>query len=124
MIALQGVLNNIRPNGTEAPGAYPGIIVASTSTENPNYFYMWTRDSALTMKMLIDEFLHGNTGLRIYIEDYLKAQAIIQTVSQRFQHCTSHKKLRRNCWSFHLQAVLVLVQGSQPTLALVVKAKS
>lgn len=35
-IALQGVLNNIGPNGSQAPGASPGITVASPSTENPN----------------------------------------------------------------------------------------
>lgn len=33
------------------------------------------------MKMLVDEFLHGKTELRPYIQDYLKAQAILQTVS-------------------------------------------
>ena len=33
------------------------------------------------MKMLVDEFLHGNTGLRSHIQDYLQAQAILQTVS-------------------------------------------
>ncbi|ORY19259.1 1, 4-alpha-D-glucan glucohydrolase [Clohesyomyces aquaticus] len=80
-IALQGVLNNIGDRGSQAPGAFPGIIVASPSTDNPNYFYTWTRDSALTMKMLVDEFLHGNGGLRSYIQDYIKSQAIIQTIS-------------------------------------------
>lgn len=33
------------------------------------------------MKMIIDEFLHGNSELRSYIQAYLKAQAILQTVS-------------------------------------------
>ena len=31
--------------------------------------------------MLVDEFLHGNTGLRSYIQDFVKSQAIIQTVT-------------------------------------------
>jgi hypothetical protein len=35
-IALQGVLNNIGPNGTDASGASPGIVIASPSTSNPN----------------------------------------------------------------------------------------
>jgi glucoamylase len=33
------------------------------------------------MKMIVDEFLHGQKELRSYIQDYLKAQAILQTVS-------------------------------------------
>ncbi|KAF1998194.1 carbohydrate-binding module family 20 protein [Amniculicola lignicola CBS 123094] len=80
-ISLQGVLNNIGPNGAKAPGASAGVIIASPSTEDPNYYFTWTRDAALTMKMLVDEFIHGNTGLRPVIQDYLKAQAILQTVS-------------------------------------------
>ncbi|KAF2267267.1 1, 4-alpha-D-glucan glucohydrolase [Lojkania enalia] len=80
-ISLQGVLNNIGPDGSLAPGAHAGIIIASPSTEDPNYFYTWTRDAGLTMKMIVDEFLHGKHDLRPYIQDYLKAQAILQTVS-------------------------------------------
>ena len=35
-IALQGILNNLGPSGSLAPGAAPGILVASPSTTNPN----------------------------------------------------------------------------------------
>jgi hypothetical protein len=38
-IALEGVLNNIGPDGSQAPGALEGIIVASPSTENPDCEY-------------------------------------------------------------------------------------
>jgi glucoamylase len=31
--------------------------------------------------MMVDEFLFGNTSLRVYIEDYIHAQAVLQTVS-------------------------------------------
>ncbi|KAF2106605.1 1, 4-alpha-D-glucan glucohydrolase [Lophiotrema nucula] len=80
-IAFQGVLDNLGPDGSKAPGAEPGIIVASPSTEDPNYFYTWTRDASLTFKMIVDEFLHGKSELQPIIQDYLKAQAILQTVS-------------------------------------------
>ncbi|KAF4637229.1 hypothetical protein G7Y89_g842 [Cudoniella acicularis] len=79
-IALQGALNNIGPHGSQVAGA-GNFVIASPSTENPNYFYTWTRDSALTMKMIIDEFIFGNTKLQPYIEEYIHAQAILQTVS-------------------------------------------
>ncbi|KAI0132383.1 1, 4-alpha-D-glucan glucohydrolase [Xylariales sp. AK1849] len=80
-IALQGALNNIGPNGSAVQGAAAGYVVASPSKVNPNYFYTWSRDSALTLKMIIDEFLLGETSLQQYIDDYLHAQAVLQTVS-------------------------------------------
>ncbi|KAF2196784.1 glucoamylase precursor [Delitschia confertaspora ATCC 74209] len=78
---LQRVLDNIGPNGKQVPGASAGVIIASPSTQDPDYFFTWTRDAALTMKMLVDEFLHGNAGLRSYLQAYVKSQAILQTVS-------------------------------------------
>ncbi|KAH7626280.1 Six-hairpin glycosidase-like protein [Sordaria sp. MPI-SDFR-AT-0083] len=80
-IALDGVLANIGPNGARVPGAGPGIVIASPTKENPNYFYTWTRDAALTYKTLVDEFLFGNKALQPYIEDYIHSQAVLQTVT-------------------------------------------
>ncbi|KAL9131780.1 MAG: hypothetical protein Q9217_000385 [Psora testacea] len=82
-IALQGVLNNIGSAGSKASGAASGLVVASPSKTNPDYFYSWTRDSALTMKALIDAFIAGNTNLRAEIEDYVYAQAKLQPVPNR-----------------------------------------
>ena len=79
-IALQGILNNIGANGSRVEGASSGIVVASPSTQDPNYFYTWTRDSALTFKFLIDSFLQGNAGLESLIQEYILAQAWLQTV--------------------------------------------
>ncbi|CAK7237146.1 hypothetical protein SCUCBS95973_009862 [Sporothrix curviconia] len=80
-IALQGVLNNIGPNGSLAPGAASGLVIASPSTVNPNYYYTWTRDSALTLRMLVDELIFGNTDVQSTIDDYVTAQAVLQTMS-------------------------------------------
>lgn len=99
-IALQGVLNNIGPHGSRVPGAGAGYVVASPSTENPNCqsdliwmdnitchlliyadFYTWSRDSALTLKMVIDEFTFGNASLKPIIDDYIHSQAVLQTVA-------------------------------------------
>ncbi|KAI9643051.1 hypothetical protein NHQ30_008786 [Ciborinia camelliae] len=76
-ISLQGILNNIGPDGSKAPGASAGIVVASPSTSDPDYFYSWTRDSALTFKYLIDT---SNSSLQTLIEDYVLAQGKLQTV--------------------------------------------
>ena len=51
VIALDGALANIGGTNNSivtTGGALSGIVVASPSTVNPNYFYTWTRDSALT----------------------------------------------------------------------------
>jgi glucoamylase len=79
-IALQGILNNIGANGSLVEGASSGIVVASPSTEDPNYFYTWTRDSALTFKLLIDSYIQGNVGLGSLIQEYILAQARLQLV--------------------------------------------
>jgi glucoamylase len=44
-------------------------------------YYTWTRDSALTLKVLIDLFRNGNLDLQTVIEEYVNAQAYLQTVS-------------------------------------------
>lgn len=36
------------------PDVSPGMVVASPSRENPNYYFDWVRDTSLSMKALID----------------------------------------------------------------------
>lgn len=86
-ISLQGAVLNIGgTNGNIVPDADAGFVVASPSTVNPNYFYTWTRDSALTELMLIDELIFGtesvgNNSLQVIAEQYTIAQAQLQTVT-------------------------------------------
>ncbi|KFY26544.1 hypothetical protein V493_04022 [Pseudogymnoascus sp. VKM F-4281 (FW-2241)] len=80
-IALQGVLNNIGPDGAKVPGAGAGFVVASPSKVDPDYFFTWSRDAALTMLMIVDEFTFGNKKLQAKIEEYITSQAVLQTVS-------------------------------------------
>lgn len=45
-------------------------------------FYTWTRDSALTFKTLVDTFITSyDASLQTEIENYITAQAKLQTVS-------------------------------------------
>ena len=44
-------------------------------------FYTWTRDSALTLKVLTDTFIAGDFSLQPTIEDYIAAQAKLQITS-------------------------------------------
>jgi len=86
-ISLQSALMNIGgTNSPLVPGALPGFVVASPSMINPNYFYSWTRDSALTELMITDELFFGtntvgNISLQTVVEDYTTAQAVLQTVT-------------------------------------------
>ena len=43
------MMNNVSPAGTRK-----GTVLASPSTNNPNYYYMWVRDAALTMNVVQD----------------------------------------------------------------------
>ncbi|OJJ44919.1 hypothetical protein ASPZODRAFT_153256 [Penicilliopsis zonata CBS 506.65] len=80
-IALQGVLANIGADGARAAGVESGIVVASPSKVNPDYWYTWTRDSALTFKFLVEEVAAGNFSLHSLVQEYISAQAVLQGVS-------------------------------------------
>ncbi|KAF2267349.1 glucoamylase [Lojkania enalia] len=81
-VAFSGVLANIGSTGAKSYGASQGIVLASPSKSNPDYFYTWTRDSALVFKALVDQFITSeDTNLQIEINDYISAQAKLQTVS-------------------------------------------
>ena len=65
------MLRNISPQG-----AARGAVIASPSTSDPNYFYHWIRDGALTMDVVVRLWEHENepgrrTVLFQYIWDYL-----------------------------------------------------
>ncbi|KAJ5162517.1 Six-hairpin glycosidase [Penicillium capsulatum] len=80
-IARDGILNSIGSRGAFAASAIPGIVIASPSTEDPDYYYTWTRDAGLTMKVVIDLFRDGDLGLLEVIKEFINSQAILQTVS-------------------------------------------
>ncbi|XWX00858.1 hypothetical protein V2A60_008881 [Cordyceps javanica] len=81
-IALQKLLCNIGSDGCEAHSAAAGAVVASPSTSNPDYWYTWTRDSALVFKCIVDRFTHSyDVNLQKLIQDYIAAQAKLQGVS-------------------------------------------
>lgn len=95
-VARQSILDNIGAGGAYAASAKAGIVIASPSLDSPDCksilshqefrltdidYYTWTRDSALTLKVMIDLFKNGDTELLDVIEEYISAQAYLQTVS-------------------------------------------
>lgn len=81
-IAISRLLCNLGPDGCYANGVAAGAVIASPSKVNPDYWYTWTRDAALTLKEVVDTFENGyNTTLQTEIENYIAAQAYLQGVS-------------------------------------------
>ncbi|PVV00868.1 hypothetical protein BB560_004734 [Smittium megazygosporum] len=68
-ISLSLINDNISPTG-----AMKGSVCASRSKLNPDYYYHWIRDSALTMNMLIQNLNNSDPGLierLLQIEDFI-----------------------------------------------------
>ncbi|PSS07158.1 carbohydrate-binding module family 20 protein [Amorphotheca resinae ATCC 22711] len=81
-IALADLLCNIGSAGECVAGASSGVVVASPDRVNPDYFYTWSRDAALTFKCIVDTFISNySSSLQTEIENYIDAQAYIQTIS-------------------------------------------
>ncbi|KIJ22346.1 glycoside hydrolase family 15 protein, partial [Sphaerobolus stellatus SS14] len=77
-----GVLANIGPSGSKSQGAKAGIVIASPSQTNPDYFFTWTRDSSLVFKALIDQYVSGaDPTLLGQINNFVTAEAALQQVS-------------------------------------------
>ena len=76
--ALSGILAN--------SNEYPGVIAASLAldTARPgesggqNYYYQWTRDAALTIKTIINQFASGDTKLEPFIRAYVENESKLQ----------------------------------------------
>ncbi|KAJ1988289.1 hypothetical protein GGI25_006103 [Coemansia spiralis] len=74
-ISLAHVLANIAP--TSDPRALPGSVCASPSRSHPDYYYMWTRDSALVMR----ELTHWQPSA---LDDYAGLTEYLQTLDTRY----------------------------------------
>ncbi|ERS97853.1 hypothetical protein HMPREF1624_06024 [Sporothrix schenckii ATCC 58251] len=80
-VAVERILSNIGSSGQYAASAKSGIVIASPSTSNPDYYYTWSRDAALVMKTLIEVFRNGDASVQSAITHYIDSQATLQTVS-------------------------------------------
>lgn len=49
--SLKTILSN-----AQRPDVYPGMVVASPSRRDPDYYFDWVRDTALTMRSLVDYY--------------------------------------------------------------------
>ncbi|KAJ2850006.1 hypothetical protein IWW36_002234 [Coemansia brasiliensis] len=81
----QHILANIAPFATD-PQAMPGAICASPSRKHPDYYYSWTRDSALVMSEVINWLPSANLTfkreLEEKIEDYIGFTRHVQQLKE------------------------------------------
>ncbi|KGU09999.1 glucoamylase [Candida albicans P87] len=87
-VCLKSILNNIGGDFTiDNKDLLPGVVIASPSTSNPDYYYQWTRDSAIIINILIDHLsqtpLHlinknSTSSLVHIIESYIFNTQILQ----------------------------------------------
>jgi glucoamylase len=67
-------LDTVIENST-MPDVQPGMVVASPSRSNPNYYFDWVRDTALTMRSLIDYYeLTKNPKIKKMILTWIQAE--------------------------------------------------
>ncbi|KAL9542845.1 hypothetical protein MBANPS3_008407 [Mucor bainieri] len=78
-VSRYAMLRNINPAGTVS-----GFIAASMSTSGPDYFYAWTRDSALTSHVVAYDYnttLAGNSTILGLLKNYVTFSVNSQTTS-------------------------------------------
>ncbi|KAI0972843.1 family 15 glycosyl hydrolase [Xylaria arbuscula] len=81
-VALEQLLANIGSSGSSAGGVASGLVIASPSQSSPDYWYTWTRDSALVFKAIVERFANEYDGsLQDEIANYIVAQSKLQVVS-------------------------------------------
>ncbi|BFZ55495.1 glycoside hydrolase 15 protein [Savitreella phatthalungensis] len=79
-LAQTEILRNIAPGDHASDGA-TGVVVASPSTNHPNYYYQWVRDAALTYQTVIDDYIAGKTSNDQQIRGYIDSSQTVQHVS-------------------------------------------
>ncbi|KAJ3417161.1 Glucoamylase, intracellular sporulation-specific [Chytridiales sp. JEL 0842] len=79
--SLKRMLRNIHPDGT-----IRGIVAASPSRREPDYFYHWVRDAALVMSTVVELYersIKRNSSDSLFYESLLWDYAILEARNQQ-----------------------------------------
>lgn len=93
----EAALRGIFANSYSPESAYPGVIIASPATDTAesgktggqDYYFQWTRDSALTMKTIINQYASGDESLGPFIKAYIENERKIQQLDTLSGNFTS-----------------------------------
>lgn len=82
-VSLYYLLQNIAYPEGQFNNGVPGTVIASPSTSNPDYYYQWTRDSAITFLTVLSELEDNNfnTTLAKAVEYYINTSYNLQRTS-------------------------------------------
>ncbi|KAF2645708.1 hypothetical protein P280DRAFT_388736 [Massarina eburnea CBS 473.64] len=88
-IATDKLLANVKPWGRNVEGGRgvaDGSVVASPSTEHPDYWYQWVRDAAIATNTLVNMYTDSpssklSSSLSTILDAYLSLQAKLQHTS-------------------------------------------
>ena len=58
IVSFSGIFDNLG-GGARAKDAALGAVIASPSTEEPDYYYQWVRDAAIVYKTIIGQYISG-----------------------------------------------------------------
>jgi glucoamylase len=75
-VATTKLFANISPSGTAT-----GVVIASPSQQDPNYFFHWVRDSALTMNQVMNLY-ESDPANRAQYRDRMRAYATLSRTNQ------------------------------------------
>ncbi|ORZ01363.1 Six-hairpin glycosidase-like protein [Syncephalastrum racemosum] len=90
-ISWSALRRNINP-----PGTIRGFVAASPSTADPDYFYSWTRDAALVMRVVVEEYArHQDPALLNLLQDYV-AQEVYHQATPTACHCLGEPKFNKD----------------------------
>lgn len=77
-VQFEKSLGHVIANATR-PDVRPGMVVASPSRSNPDYYYDWVRDTALTYRSLVDLYeLKKDPKIKKMIFTWIEAEAYRQ----------------------------------------------
>lgn len=83
-----GIYQNLGSWGANARDADPGAVIASPSKQSPDYYYQWTRDSAIAADTLLEVHLQRQDeadeqfqlGLTRFFVDYMTETSKLQAL--------------------------------------------
>lgn len=84
VIAFNKLVDNIGGYGTNGDAVINGMPIASPSRLDPDYYYIWTRDAAITLAAVVDKYFKGgahNTTLHAILMDYIRSSERLQRVT-------------------------------------------
>lgn len=84
------IRRNINP-----PGTIRGFVAASPSKFGPDYFYTWTRDAGLVMRVVVSRYDDGNEEVKRLLHDYV-AQEIYHQVTRTECDCLGEPKFSKS----------------------------